>query len=68
MKEYIIQLDPYGGPIAGTPDVNAKLLGGTAQTGQVKIASGYLAMTWADIGSPTSKNHGTLFAKSRYSS
>lgn len=54
---------------AGTPDVNAKLIGGTAQTGrdigasvllsngtgagQVKLASGYVAMTWADIAAPT---------------
>lgn len=54
---------------AGTPDVNAKLLGGTAQTGrdigasvllsngtgtgQLKLASGYVAMTWADIAAPT---------------
>ena len=49
---------------AGTPDVNAKLVGGTSQTGrdlgasvllsngtgtgQVKLASGYVAMTWAE--------------------
>lgn len=54
---------------AGTPDVNAKLHGGTAQTGrdigasvllsngtgtgQVKLASGYLAITWADVAAPT---------------
>lgn len=51
-------------------DTNASQLGGTAQTGrdigtsvllsngtgpgQVKLASGYLAITWADIGSPSS--------------
>jgi hypothetical protein len=54
---------------AGTPDVNAKLIGATAQTGrdigasvllssgtgtgQLKLASGYVAMTWADIAAPT---------------
>lgn len=54
---------------AGTPDVNVKLIGGTSQTGrdigasvllsngtgtgQLKLASGYVAMTWADIAAPT---------------
>lgn len=54
---------------AGTPDVNTKLLGGTSQTGrdigtsvllssgtgtgQVKLASGYVAPNWGDVGSPT---------------
>jgi len=53
----------------GTPDVNVKLIGGTSQTGrdigasvllssgtgtgQLKLASGYVAMTWADIAAPT---------------
>jgi hypothetical protein len=66
--------------VAGTPDVNAKQLGGTAQTGrdigasvllsngtgtgQLKLASGYVAMTWADIAAPTTSNNlsGTTIA------
>jgi len=55
--------------VAGTPDVNSKLLGGTAQTGrdvgasvllssgtgtgQVKLSSGYVAPNWGDVGNPT---------------
>lgn len=55
--------------VAGTPDVNTKLLGNTAQTGrdigasvllsngtgtgQLKLASGYVAITWADVAAPT---------------
>jgi len=55
--------------VAGYVDANTLKVGGTTQTardigasvllsngtgtGQVKLASGYVAMTWADIGSPT---------------
>lgn len=53
----------------GRPEVNATHVGGTSQTGrdigasvllssgtgtgQLKLASGYVAMTWADIAAPT---------------
>lgn len=56
--------------VAGHVDANTLKLGGTTQTardigasvllsngtgtGQLKLASGYVAMTWADIGLPTS--------------
>lgn len=54
---------------AGTPDVNAKLIGGTTQTGrdvgesvllssgtgtgQVKLSGGYVAPNWGDVGNPS---------------
>jgi len=55
--------------VAGVVDANALRLGGTVQTardigasvllsngtgtGQLKLASGYVAMTWADVAAPT---------------
>ena len=51
----MVKMGPTGSGTAQTArDIGASvLLSNGTSTGQVKLASGYVAMTWADIGSPT---------------